>query len=230
MSSSRSCTVRPACSSITTRARRHSSGKLLYSARIIPYRGSWLDFEFDPKDNLFARIDRRRKLPVTVVLRALGYNNEQMLAMFHEQNLFRLDADGASMDLVPERLKGEKAAVRHHCRRRQGAGRAGQADHRSPHQADRRGRPQAPGRAGQLPRSARSSRVTWWPADTGEVAGRRQHRDHRAACSPKLRAAGRREVPALYVNDVGRGAVHLHDAEHRSDQDTSWRRWSKSIA
>ncbi|SER23496.1 DNA-directed RNA polymerase subunit beta [Solimonas aquatica] len=91
------------------KGKTHSSGKLLYSARIIPYRGSWLDFEFDPKDNLFARIDRRRKLPVTIVLRALGYNNEQMLAMFHEQNLFTLESDGASLELIPERLKGEKA-------------------------------------------------------------------------------------------------------------------------
>ncbi|MGH8430756.1 MAG: DNA-directed RNA polymerase subunit beta, partial [Solimonas sp.] len=91
------------------KGKTHSSGKLLYSARIIPYRGSWLDFEFDPKDNLFARIDRRRKLPVTIVLRALGYNNEQMLAMFHEQNVFKLEKDGASLDLIPERLKGEKA-------------------------------------------------------------------------------------------------------------------------
>ena len=91
------------------KGKTHSSGKLLYSARIIPYRGSWLDFEFDPKDNLFARIDRRRKLPVTVVLRALGYSNEQMLALFHEQNVFALEKDGASLELIPERLKGEKA-------------------------------------------------------------------------------------------------------------------------
>ncbi|WP_028080840.1 DNA-directed RNA polymerase subunit beta [Solimonas soli] len=91
------------------KGKTHSSGKLLYSARIIPYRGSWLDFEFDPKDNLFARIDRRRKLPVTILLRALGYNNEQMLAMFHEQNRFVLEKDGATIDLIPERLKGEKA-------------------------------------------------------------------------------------------------------------------------
>ncbi|MES0875371.1 DNA-directed RNA polymerase subunit beta [Sinimarinibacterium thermocellulolyticum] len=91
------------------KGKTHSSGKLLYSARIIPYRGSWLDFEFDPKDNLFARIDRRRKLPVTVLLRALGYSNEQMLALFHEQNVFELEKDGASLELIPERLKGEKA-------------------------------------------------------------------------------------------------------------------------
>ncbi|QTM69076.1 hypothetical protein HIC20_00440 [Buchnera aphidicola (Hormaphis cornu)] len=60
----------------------HSSGKVLYNARIIPYRGSWLDFEFDPKDHLFVRIDRRRKLPVSILLKALGYNTEQILDMF----------------------------------------------------------------------------------------------------------------------------------------------------
>ena len=90
------------------RGKTHSSGKLLYSARIIPYRGSWLDFEFDPKDVLFARIDRRRKLPVTVLLRALGYNNEEMLAIFFEHNDFQLGSAGAArLELVPERLRGE---------------------------------------------------------------------------------------------------------------------------
>ena len=68
------------------RGKTHSSGKLLFSARIIPYRGSWLDFEFDPKDCVFARIDRRRKLPVTIILRALGYTEEQMLDMFFDKN------------------------------------------------------------------------------------------------------------------------------------------------
>ncbi|MCH3719071.1 hypothetical protein LZB68_08315, partial [Campylobacter lari] len=61
------------------RGKTHSSGKLLYSARIIPYRGSWLDFEFDPKDAVFVRIDRRRKLPASVLLRALGYSTEEVL-------------------------------------------------------------------------------------------------------------------------------------------------------
>ena len=90
------------------RGKTHSSGKLLYSARIIPYRGSWLDFEFDPKDVLFARIDRRRKLPVTVLLRALGYSNEEMLSIFFEHNAFQLgNAGGARLELVPERLRGE---------------------------------------------------------------------------------------------------------------------------
>ena len=90
------------------RGKTHSSGKLLYSARIIPYRGSWLDFEFDAKDVLFARIDRRRKLPVTVLLRALGYNNVEMLDIFFEHNVFQLGTkDGARLELVAERLRGE---------------------------------------------------------------------------------------------------------------------------
>ncbi|MET3929265.1 DNA-directed RNA polymerase subunit beta [Lysobacter soli] len=90
------------------RGKTHSSGKLLYSARIIPYRGSWLDFEFDPKDALFTRIDRRRKLPVTVLLRALGYNNEEMLREFFEVNTFHIDPnEGVQLELVPERLRGE---------------------------------------------------------------------------------------------------------------------------
>jgi DNA-directed RNA polymerase subunit beta len=90
------------------RGKTHSSGKLLYSARIIPYRGSWLDFEFDPKDALFTRIDRRRKLPVTMLLRALGYNNEQMLDIFFEKNTFHLDKkSGARLELIAERLRGE---------------------------------------------------------------------------------------------------------------------------
>jgi DNA-directed RNA polymerase subunit beta len=90
------------------RGKTHSSGKLLYSARIIPYRGSWLDFEFDPKDCMFTRIDRRRKLPVTILLRALGYNNEQILKQFFDINTFHIaKKDGVELELVPERLRGE---------------------------------------------------------------------------------------------------------------------------
>ena len=93
------------------RGKTHSSGKLLYSARIIPYRGSWLDFEFDPKDQVFARIDRRRKLPATVLLRALGYESEEILEMFYETTTFQLnDEHLATMTLVPKRLQGDMAA------------------------------------------------------------------------------------------------------------------------
>jgi DNA-directed RNA polymerase subunit beta len=92
------------------KGKTHSSGKLLYSARVIPYRGSWLDFEFDAKDLVFVRIDRRRKLPATILLRALGYSAEEILQMFYEINTFHADGDGGyKVTLVPERLRGEVA-------------------------------------------------------------------------------------------------------------------------
>jgi DNA-directed RNA polymerase subunit beta len=92
------------------RGKTHSSGKLLFSARIIPYRGSWLDFEFDPKDCVFARIDRRRKLPVTIILRALGYTEEQMLDMFFDKNTYHLSKGKIEFELIPARLRGETAS------------------------------------------------------------------------------------------------------------------------
>jgi DNA-directed RNA polymerase subunit beta len=91
------------------KGKTHSSGKLLFSARVIPYRGSWLDMEFDPKDSLFVRIDRRRKLPATILLRALGYDNEQILDIFFETNAFHIGAKEIKLDLVAERLRGETA-------------------------------------------------------------------------------------------------------------------------
>ena len=91
------------------KGKTHSSGKLLFSARVIPYRGSWLDFEFDPNDNLFVRIDRRRKLPVTILMRALGYSTQEILDEFFEYNDFTLTDEGADLELIPERLKGETA-------------------------------------------------------------------------------------------------------------------------
>ncbi|HVC01455.1 MAG TPA: DNA-directed RNA polymerase subunit beta [Steroidobacteraceae bacterium] len=91
------------------RGKTHSSGKLLFSARIIPYRGSWLDFEFDPKDCVFARIDRRRKLPVTIILRALGYTEEQILDTFFDKNTFYLSKKEVEFAIIPQRLRGETA-------------------------------------------------------------------------------------------------------------------------
>ncbi|MQY52525.1 DNA-directed RNA polymerase subunit beta [Rhodocyclus gracilis] len=91
------------------RGKTHSSGKLLFSARVIPYRGSWLDFEFDPKDTLFFRVDRRRKMPVTTLLRAIGLSTEQILSGFFEFDTFTLGAKGIEFELVPERLRGEVA-------------------------------------------------------------------------------------------------------------------------
>ncbi|MGO3206924.1 MAG: DNA-directed RNA polymerase subunit beta, partial [Halomonadaceae bacterium] len=91
------------------KGKSHSSGKLLYSARVIPYRGSWLDFEFDPKDNVFVRIDRRRKLPASVLMRALGMSTEEILAEFFETSVFHIEKSGFSVELVPSRLRGETA-------------------------------------------------------------------------------------------------------------------------
>ncbi|MHB8727304.1 MAG: DNA-directed RNA polymerase subunit beta [Casimicrobiaceae bacterium] len=91
------------------RGKTHSSGKLLFSARVIPYRGSWLDFEFDPKDFLFFRVDRRRKMPVTTLLKAIGLTNEDILREFFVFDTFHLSTKGAELEFVPERLRGEMA-------------------------------------------------------------------------------------------------------------------------
>ncbi|MCX7083869.1 MAG: DNA-directed RNA polymerase subunit beta [Methylococcales bacterium] len=92
------------------KGKTHSSGKLLFNARVIPYRGSWLDFEFDHKDCLFVRIDRRRKIPATILLRGLGYDNEDMINIFFETNKFTLSAKKCLFHIIPERMRGEIAA------------------------------------------------------------------------------------------------------------------------
>jgi DNA-directed RNA polymerase subunit beta len=91
------------------KGKTHSSGKLLFSARVIPYRGSWLDFEFDPKDSVFVRIDRRRKLPATILLRALGYETGEILDMFFEKDSFQIGKKKIELALVPSRLRGDTA-------------------------------------------------------------------------------------------------------------------------
>ncbi|NCU89033.1 MAG: DNA-directed RNA polymerase subunit beta, partial [Proteobacteria bacterium] len=93
------------------KGKTHSSGKVLYSARIIPYRGSWLDFEFDPKDILFSRIDRRRKIPATIMLRALDMGTEEILSEFYDEDIFTLEKDTVKLALIPERLRGETLPV-----------------------------------------------------------------------------------------------------------------------
>jgi DNA-directed RNA polymerase subunit beta len=91
------------------RGKTHSSGKLLFSARIIPYRGSWLDFEFDPKDILYFRVDRRRKMPVSILLRAIGMTPEQILETFHDFDHFELVGEQLNFDVIPDRLRGDVA-------------------------------------------------------------------------------------------------------------------------
>jgi DNA-directed RNA polymerase subunit beta len=91
------------------KGKTHSSGKLLYSARVIPMRGSWLDFEFDPKDLVYVRIDRRRKLPATILLRALGLEAEEILGLFFDNDDFQMTEDGITLSLIANRLRGETA-------------------------------------------------------------------------------------------------------------------------
>ena len=93
------------------KGKTHSSGKVLYSARIIPYRGSWLDFEFDPKDNLFCRIDRRRKIPATIILKALDMGTEEILQNFYEVDTVQIEKAGVSIELIPSRLRGQTLPV-----------------------------------------------------------------------------------------------------------------------
>ncbi len=92
------------------KGKTHSSGKLLFSARVIPYRGSWLDFEFDPKDSVFVRIDRRRKLPATILLRALGYETGEILDRFFDKDTFQIGKKKIELALVPSRLRGDTAS------------------------------------------------------------------------------------------------------------------------
>ena len=92
------------------RGKTHSSGKLLYSARVIPYRGAWIDIEFDAKDIISVRIDRRKKLPVTVLLKAMGFDAQQIMDSFYERDLFKVEGDKISFDLIPDRLKGQIAS------------------------------------------------------------------------------------------------------------------------
>lgn len=94
------------------KGKTHSSGKLLYSCRIIPYRGSWLDFEFDAKDLVYFRIDRRRKMPATILLKALGFDVERILQLFYEFDSVDIKKDGiVEQNIEPERLRGETAKV-----------------------------------------------------------------------------------------------------------------------
>jgi DNA-directed RNA polymerase subunit beta len=92
------------------KGKTHSSGKLLFNARVIPYRGSWLDFEFDHKDCVYVRIDRRRKIPATILLRGLGFNNEEMINIFYETNKFTFGSGKCLFHIIPERMRGEIAS------------------------------------------------------------------------------------------------------------------------
>src|SRR6187551_1713111 len=185
------------------RGKSHSSGKLLFSARIIPYRGSWLDFEFDPKDNVFARIDRRRKLPVTIILRALGMNEGEILDIFFEKNVFFLGKTETSLALVPQRLRGETASfeIRIGDKVIVEEGRRITARHV-------RELEQANVKKLTVPRDYIYGKIVSHDVvntDTGEIIAK-ANEVLTAASVEKLIEAGIKQVNTLYVNDLDRGA------------------------
>ncbi|MFZ5532546.1 MAG: DNA-directed RNA polymerase subunit beta [Pseudomonadota bacterium] len=184
------------------RGKTHSSGKVLYSARIIPYRGSWLDFEFDAKDLLYARIDRRRKLPVTILLRALGMEPRQMLELFFDHNVFRLSGDEVMLDLVPERLRGELASfdIRIGDQVLVEEGRRVTARHIR--ELEKAGLDRLVVPAEYLVGKIAAHDVV--DTETGELLVRAND-ELTAAQVSALRAAGVAELRTLYVNDLDRG-------------------------
>jgi DNA-directed RNA polymerase subunit beta len=184
------------------KGKTHSSGKLLFQARIIPYRGSWLDFEFDPKDCLFARIDRRRKLPVTIVLRALGYTEEQMLDMFFEKNTFFLSAQGASLELIPSRLRGETAAFEIRIGDKVVVEEGRRITARHVRQLEEAGVNRLPVPNEYLAGKVLSHDV--FSTDTGEVLAK-VNEILTVATVAKLVDAGISQINVLYTNDLDRG-------------------------
>jgi DNA-directed RNA polymerase subunit beta len=184
------------------RGKSHSSGKLLFSARIIPYRGSWLDFEFDPKDAVFARIDRRRKLPVTIILRALGMNETEILDTFFEKNTFFIGKEETALELVPQRLRGETASfeIRVGDRVIVEEGRRITARHV-------RDLEQAGVKKLAVPRDYVYGKILAHDVvntDTGEILAK-ANEVLTAASVEKIIEAGVTKVDTLYVNDLDRG-------------------------
>src|SRR5664280_3164556 len=186
------------------KGKTHSSGKLLFSARIIPYRGSWLDFEFDPKDILYFRVDRRRKMPVTILLKAIGLNPEAILANFFVFDNFRLMDTGAQLEFVADRLRGEIA-------------RFDITDKEGKVIVEKDKRITA-----RHVRSIESSETKFISvpedylvgrmlarnvvdAETGEILAKAND-ELTDAVLKKLRLAGVKEIPALYTNELDEGA------------------------
>jgi DNA-directed RNA polymerase subunit beta len=186
------------------KGKTHSSGKLLFSARIIPYRGSWLDFEFDPKDILYFRVDRRRKMPVTILLKAIGLKPEQILAHFFVNDNFRLMDVGAQMAFVPERLKGEVA-------RFDITNKAGEMLVEKDKRITVRHIKQLQDSGTQfisVPEDYLVGRIVarnLVDADTGEIVAKAND-ELTEGLLKKLRAAGVKEIACLFTNELSQGA------------------------
>ncbi len=186
------------------KGKTHSSGKLLFSARIIPYRGSWLDFEFDPKDVLFFRVDRRRKMPVTILLKAIGLTPESILANFFVNDHFRLMDSGAQMAFVSERLRGEVARFDITDK----AGKVVVAKDKRITVRHTRELEQSGTTHISVPEDFLIGRVVAKNVvdpDTGEIIAKAND-ELTEALLKKLRSAGVQELPCLYTNELDQGA------------------------
>jgi len=186
------------------KGKTHSSGKLLFSARIIPYRGSWLDFEFDPKDILYFRVDRRRKMPVTILLKAIGLTPESILANFFVNDNFRLMDSGAQMEFVSERLRGEVARFDITDK----SGKVIVAKDKRVTARHTRDLEQSGTTHISVPEDYLIGRVVARnivDADTGEIIAKAND-ELTEALLKKLRAAGVQELQVIYTNELDQGA------------------------
>jgi DNA-directed RNA polymerase subunit beta len=185
------------------KGKTHSSGKLLFSARVIPYRGSWLDFEFDPKDCVFVRIDRRRKLPVTIILRSLGYSNEEILGVFFEKNEFTVTPKGIKLELVAERLRGETANFDITVGRKVIVERGRRITVRHVRELEQAKVKQLTVEPDYLERRILAHDIV--DESTGEVLASAND-ELTAEAVQKILEAGIKKIDTLYVNDLDRGA------------------------
>ena len=195
------------------KGKTHSSGKLLFSARVIPYRGSWLDFEFDPKDMLYFRVDRRRKMPVTILLKAIGLNPESILANFFVNDNFRLMDSGAQMEFVSERLRGEVARFDITDK----SGKVVVAKDKRVTARHTRELEQSGTTHISVPEDFLVGRVVARnivDPDTGEILAKAND-ELTEALLKKLRTAGVQDVQAHLHQRTRPGRVHLADAAHR---------------
>jgi DNA-directed RNA polymerase subunit beta len=184
------------------KGKTHSSGKLLFSARVIPYRGSWLDLEFDAKDSLFVRIDRRRKLPATVLLRALGYETEQILDIFFDTNTFYIGAEKIELDLVAERLRGETTTFDIKAKNKVIVEEGRRVTARHIRELEK-----ANIKKLEVPEEYLVGKVlssTLVNTETGEVIANAND-ELTAELIEAIRAAGVKEIATLYINDLDRG-------------------------
>ncbi|NDU91506.1 MAG: DNA-directed RNA polymerase subunit beta [Ferrovum sp.] len=185
------------------RGKTHSSGKLLFSARIIPYRGSWLDFEFDPKDFLYFRVDRRRKMPVTTLLKAIGFTQEQILETFFAFDTFHIDGNNIQMELVPERLRGDMARFDIMAKGKVIVPRDKRITVKHIREMEQAGLKRI-----EVPEEMAAGHALAHDiidTSTGEVLGK-ANEELTEATLAKFRAAGVREYRTIYTNDLDQGA------------------------